>query len=112
MKLFATDHCRDESANFAQKHDEDLAKDVVRPNVQEEIRKQVDLMLEDQVCVMAELPVLCVIRKHVDYAFRAALVGELQEAAGGGWEGEEGQEGEEERQGQKGKGQEGISLCL
>lgn len=39
---------RDETENFAQKHDEDLTKDVIRPNVAEEIRKQVDLMLEDQ----------------------------------------------------------------
>lgn len=39
---------RDESANFAQRHDEDLAREVIRPDVSEEIRKQVDLMLEDQ----------------------------------------------------------------
>jgi hypothetical protein len=32
---------RDESDNFAQKHDEELARGVVRPTVEEEIRKQV-----------------------------------------------------------------------
>lgn len=36
---------RDESNNFQQKHDVNLAKDVVRPGVYEEIRKQVDEML-------------------------------------------------------------------
>lgn len=32
---------RDESDNFAQKHDVSLAKDKIRPSVVEEIRKQV-----------------------------------------------------------------------
>ncbi|CAN0542003.1 unnamed protein product, partial [Ectocarpus sp. 12 AP-2014] len=36
---------RDESDNFAQKHDVSLAKDKIRPSVTEEIRKQVDEML-------------------------------------------------------------------
>lgn len=36
---------RDESDNFQQKHDVELAKQVVRPTVYEEIRKQVDDML-------------------------------------------------------------------
>lgn len=36
---------RDESDNFQQKHDVNLAKDVVRPGVYEEVRKQVDDML-------------------------------------------------------------------
>jgi hypothetical protein len=36
---------RDESNNFQQRHDVNLAKDVVRPSVYEEIRKQVDEML-------------------------------------------------------------------
>ncbi len=39
---------RDESENFAQKHDDELARTVIRPTVEEEIRKQVDAMLEDQ----------------------------------------------------------------
>ena len=39
---------RDESENFSQKHDEELARGVVRPTVEEEVRKQVDAMLEDQ----------------------------------------------------------------
>ena len=33
---------RDESNNFQQRHDINLAKDVVRPGVYDEIRKQVD----------------------------------------------------------------------
>lgn len=36
---------RDESENFKQKYDSELAKELVRPNVYEEIRKQVDEML-------------------------------------------------------------------
>jgi hypothetical protein len=36
---------KDESDNFQQKHDVDLSKHVVRPNVYEDIRKQVDEML-------------------------------------------------------------------
>lgn len=36
---------RDESENFQQRHDVELAKDVVRPGVFEEIRRQVDEML-------------------------------------------------------------------
>merc|ERR1719162_2528536 len=36
---------RDESDNFAQKHDVGLAKDKVRPSVEEQVRKQVDEML-------------------------------------------------------------------
>ena len=36
---------KDESDNFQQKHDIELSKQVVRPNVYEEIRKQVDSML-------------------------------------------------------------------
>lgn len=36
---------RDEADNFQQKHDASLAKDVVRPGVYEDIRKQVDDML-------------------------------------------------------------------
>ncbi|CAN0258915.1 unnamed protein product, partial [Scytosiphon promiscuus] len=36
---------RDESDNFAQKHDVSLAKDKIRPSVAEEIRSQVDEML-------------------------------------------------------------------
>ena len=36
---------RDETENFQQRHDVELAKDVVRPGVFEEIRKQVDEML-------------------------------------------------------------------
>lgn len=36
---------RDETDNFQQKHDVDLAKDVVRPGVYEDLRKQVDEML-------------------------------------------------------------------
>ncbi len=32
---------RDESDNFAQKHDDELARAEVRPTVEEEIRKQV-----------------------------------------------------------------------
>jgi hypothetical protein len=39
---------RDESDNFQQKHDVGLAKDKVRPNVEEEVRKQVDEMLQLQ----------------------------------------------------------------
>ena len=39
---------RVESENFSQKHDEELARGVVRPTVEEEVRKQVDAMLEDQ----------------------------------------------------------------
>merc|ERR1711991_1307726 len=36
---------KDESDNFQQKHDVELSKQVVRPNVYEDIRKQVDEML-------------------------------------------------------------------
>lgn len=36
---------RDEGENFKQKYDADLVKDLVRPNVYEDIRKQVDEML-------------------------------------------------------------------
>merc|ERR1711865_1093636 len=36
---------RDESNNFAQEYDVDLAKDCVRPNIEDEIMKKVDEML-------------------------------------------------------------------
>ena len=36
---------RDEAENFQQRHDIDLGKEVVRPGVYDELRKQVDDML-------------------------------------------------------------------
>ena len=49
---------RDESNNFAQKHDVELAKNVVRPNVMEEVREQVDKMLILQLQNLKQQPVV------------------------------------------------------
>jgi hypothetical protein len=52
---------RDESDNFAQKHDVSLAKDKVRPDVMEETRLQVTVKFKLlHLCVYAEQHCSCV----------------------------------------------------
>ena len=77
---------RDETENFAQKHDEDLARGVVRPSVEEEVRVQVDRLLEDQLA-------------------------NFKKQLGGKGKGKKGKKGKKKgKKGKKGKGKKGKAL--
>ncbi|CAK9091174.1 Dynein regulatory complex protein 11 (IQ and AAA domain-containing protein 1), partial [Durusdinium trenchii] len=88
---------RDESDNFQQKHDVSLAKNVVRPNVEEEVRENVDKMLVVQL---------------------QNLKTQLEAAASGGKKGKKkkdkgkkGKKGKKDKKGKKGKALPGEKLC-
>lgn len=87
---------RDESGNFQQKHDVELAKNVVRPNVEEEVRENVDKMLVVQL---------------------QNLKAQLEAASGGKKgkkkkdKGKKGKKGKKDKKGKKSKPLPGEKLC-
>ncbi|GBG24916.1 26S proteasome regulatory subunit 6B-like [Hondaea fermentalgiana] len=87
---------RDESNNFQQKHDVDLAKNVVRPNVEEEVRENVDKMLVVQLQnLKAQLE-----------AASGAKKGKKKKDKG-----KKGKKGKKDKKGKKGKPLPGEKLC-
>merc|ERR1711865_651626 len=81
---------RDESDNFAQKHDVGLAKDKVRPSVEEQVREQVDQMLILQL-------------QKIKLQLEAAAAKDKGKKGKGGKKGKKGKGGKKGKKGKDGK---------
>ena len=55
---------KDESSNKEQKHDQEMIRDTKRSEVEQELRKQVDVLMREELDLLKVVSILCDDRCH------------------------------------------------
>ena len=68
---------KDESSNKEQKHDQEMIRDTKRSEVEQELRKQVDVLMREELDLLKVVSILCDDRCH-DACFSKSIFNNFQ----------------------------------